>query len=403
MLYKYTAIDKSGAQQQGTIDTVNEDTAIAALQRNGFVITSIESASKKSLLKGGDITLFAHVSNKEMVILSRQIATLFEAQVSALRVFRLLGGEHTNTLVRTTFLKIADDIQAGSSISKALAKHPKLFSSFYCNMVLAGEETGHLDRTFMHLADHMDRSYAVTSKASHALVYPAFIIGVFIIVMVLMLTMVIPNLAQMIVDSGVEIPIYTRIVMGVSDLFVNYGLFLFIALAGAMVFLWRYSKTPSGRETIDTIKISIPAIGSLYQKLYLARMADNLGTMLSSGISMVQAMEITAAVVENVHYEKALLKARDDIKNGASISKAFSEYPYIPSIMVQMIRVGEETGELGNILDTLSKFYNREVENAVDTVLGLIEPAMIIMLAVGVGGLVASVLIPIYSITMSVT
>ena len=323
MLYKYTAIDKSGAQQQGTIETVNEDTAIAALQRNGFVITSIESASKKSLLSGGDITLFAHVSNKEMVILSRQIATLFEAQVSALRVFRLLGGEHTNTLVRTTFLKIADDIQAGSSISKALAKHPKLFSSFYCNMVLAGEETGHLDRTFMHLADHMDRSYAVTSKASHALVYPAFIIGVFIIVMVLMLTMVIPNLAQMIVDSGVEIPIYTRIVMGVSDVFVNYGLFLFIALAGAMVFLWRYTKTPSGRETLDTIKISIPAIGSLYQKLYLARMADNLGTMLSSGISMVQAMEITSAVVENVHYEKALLKARDDIKNGSSISKAF--------------------------------------------------------------------------------
>ena len=401
MLYKYTAIDKNGAEQQGTIETVNEDTAIAALQRNGFIITSIDLASKGSFLKG-DIVVFSHVSNKEIVILSRQIATLFEAQVSALRVFRLLGSEHTNPLVRETFLKISDDIQAGSSISKALAKHPKLFSSFYCNMVLAGEETGRLEKTFLHLAEYLDRSYTVSSKASHALVYPAFIVAVFITVMVLMLTLVIPILAQMIVDSGAEIPLYTRIVMGISNIFVNYGLLLFLGLAISMVFLWRYTKTPSGMANVDLLKISIPAVGTLYQKLYLARMADNLGTMLGSGIYMVEAMGITAAVVENVHYEKALLRARDDIKNGASISKAFSEYDQIPAIMVQMIRVGEETGELGSILETLAKFYNREVENAVDTLLGLIEPIMIIMLAGGVGTLVASVLIPIYSVTMSI-
>lgn len=402
MLYKYTALDKNGTEQQGTIETVNEDTAIAALQRNGFVITSIEPANKRSLLQGGEFTMFEHVSNKEMVILSRQIATLFNAQVSALRVFKLLGSEQSNALIRKTLLKVADDIQGGSSISKALAKHPKMFSSFYCNMVLAGEETGRLEQTFNHLADHLDRSYAVTSKASHALVYPGFIIVVFITVMVLMLTLVIPNLANMIKESGVELPIYTKVVMGLSDLFVNYGLFMFIALALGILFLWRYAKTPSGREYLDNLKLSIPAVGTLYQKLYLARLADNIGTMLSSGISMVQAMEISAAVVENVHYERALLKARDDIKNGASISKAFSEYERIPTIMVQMIRVGEETGELGNILDTLSKFYSREVENAVDTLLGLIEPIMIILLAGGVGTLVASVLIPIYSITMSI-
>ncbi len=402
MLFKYKAIDQSGTEQAGTIDTVNEDTAIAALQRNGLVITSIAPADKGSLLSM-NISFLEHVSNKEIVILSRQIATLFESQVSALRVFRLLGAEAENPVVKRVLNKVADDIQGGLSISKALSKHPQVFSSFYCNMVLAGEESGRLEYTFNHLADYLDRSYAITSKARHALVYPAFIIATFIVVMVLMLTMVIPNLTQMIADSGVPIPIYTQIVMWISDAFTQYGIFLFTALAILMALGWRYAKTNAGKAYFDKLKLDIPAVGNLYRKLYLARMADNLSTMLGSGIAMVQAIEITGAVVENVHYEQALNRARDDIKNGASISEAFGKYEEIPTIMVQMMRVGEETGELGNILQTLARFYSREVENAVDTLVGLIEPLMIIMLAGGVGTLVASVLIPIYSITMSIS
>lgn len=401
MLFKYKALDKTGAEQEGTIETVNEDTAIAALQRNGLVITNIEPADKKGFLQG-DIVVFEHVSTKDIVILSRQLATLFEAQVSALRVFRLLGAEAENPLIRKALGKVADDIQAGSSISKALSKHPKLFSSFYCNMVLAGEETGRLEQTFNHLADHIDRTYAVTSKAQHALIYPAFIVFTFITVMVLMLTFVIPKLTDMIKETATEIPIYTKIVMAVSDFFVQYGLLVFIFLAFVVIGAWRYSKTSQGRRYFDKVKLDIPAVGTLYQKLFLARLSDNLATMLESGIAMVQAIEITSAVVENVHYEDALLKARDDIKNGASISKAFAEHPEIPTIMVQMMRVGEETGELSSILKTLSKFYSREVENAVDTLVGLIEPIMIIMLAGGVGVLVASVIMPIYSVTMAI-
>jgi type IV pilus assembly protein PilC len=402
MLYKYTVINQSGAEQQGTIETTSEDTAITTLQRGGFVITKIEPAEKKGGLFG-NISYFEHVSNKDVVILSRQMATLFHAQVSALRIFRLLGTENSNPVIQRVLLEVADDIQGGLSISKSLAKHPQLFSSFYCNMVLAGEETGRLEQTFEHLATYLDRSYAVTSKAQHALVYPAFIIATFIGVMILMMTFVIPKLTEIITQSeGVELPFYTKIVMGISDLFVNYGLFIVAALVATVVVGWQYAKTPAGRRYFDQMKLEVPAIGSLYQKLYLARMADNLSTMLSSGIAMVQAIEITAAVVENVMYEEALLRARDEIKNGASISKALGSYDQIPAIMVQMVRVGEETGELGTILETLAKFYSREVDTQVDTVIGLIEPAMILMLAGGVGVLVASVLVPIYSITMSI-
>jgi len=401
MLFEYTGLDKNGAEQNGTIDTVSEDAAISTLQRNGLIITKIHPAGKGNLFSA-EITFLQHVTNKEIVILSRQMATLFEAQVSALRVFRLLGSEASNPLIKKTLLKVADDIQGGMNISKALAKHPNMFSSFYCNMVLAGEESGRLEHTFTHLADYLDRTYAVTSKAKHALVYPAFIIATFITVMALMLTFVIPNLTKMIIDSGVEIPIYTRIVIAISKLFTDYGLFMSIGLAGIIVLIWQYARTEGGRAQIDYLKLKVPGVGNLYKKLYLSRISENLSTMLSSGIAMVQAIDITSAVVENVQYEKALAQAKEDIKNGASISLAFGKHEEIPTIMTQMIRVGEETGELGNILQTLAKFYSREVETAVDTVVGMIEPLMIIMLAGGVGVLVASVLMPIYSVTMSI-
>jgi type IV pilus assembly protein PilC len=401
MKFIYTAIDKSGNEQNGSVDTTDKDSAISALQSNGYIITSIESAEKKGAL-GVDFVLFEHVSNKEIVILSRQIATLFQAQISALRVFKLLGSEHPNPLIQRSFLQIADDLQGGMALNSALAKHPKIFSSFYCNMVYAGEETGRLQETFEHLASYLDRSYAITSKAQHALVYPSFIIATFIGVMVLMLTLVIPQLVDIIEDSGVAIPFYTQIVITISDIFVHYGLILLIVIGFSVFGIWRYTHTSLGKEFIDHLRISLPLLGPLYQKLYLTRIADNISTMLTSGVSMVEAIEISASVVENVHYEKALLKMRDSIKNGASISKAFSEHEEIPIIMVQMMRVGEETGELGKILQTLAKFYEREVEQAVDTLVGMIEPIMIILLAGGVGILLTSVLMPIYSISTSI-
>ncbi len=401
MLFEYKVLDQSGNEREGTIDAVSEDVAISSLQRKGYIIVKIRDVEKKEFFSLGT-TVFEHVSNKEIVILSRQIATLFEAQVSALRVFRLLGTEAQNPLVNRILNQVADDLQGGSSISKALSKHPKIFSSFYVNMVLAGEETGRLDQTFKYLADYLDRTYTVTSKAQHALVYPAFVIATFIGVMVLMLTLVIPRLTGIIVDSAIELPIYTKIVIGLSDLFKNYGLVIFGLLAALVIGAWRYGETEAGRRYFDQLKVQTPIVGNLYRKLYLSRIADNLSTMLTSGIAMAQAIEITAAVVENVHYEDALLKARDDIKNGAAVSKAFAEHEQIPAIMVQMIRVGEETGELGNILKTLATFYQREVEQAVDTLVGLIEPLMIILLGGGVGTLIAAVLMPIYSITMSI-
>ncbi len=404
MEFKYEALDQNGKPASGVVNAVTRDAAIAVLQRKGMTITALSSGGDGGVLGSlSRISFFDGVSNRDLVLLSRQIATLFEAQVSALRVFRLLAEQGDKPFLRNVLTEISDDLQAGSAISKALEKHPKVFSDFYVNMVRSGEESGKLDETFLYLADYIDRSYELTSKARNALVYPAFIMVTFVAVMVLMLTVVIPKIGAIIADSGQKLPLITAIVLGFSNFLVDYGIFLLIALIIGGFFLFRYGQTPDGKNTFDRFKLGTPVIGSLYQKLFLARISDNMHVMLTSGISAVRSLEITAAVVDNSVYEGILKESLEAVKAGSSMSQTFAKYPHeIPAIMVQMLQIGEETGELGSILERLAKFYNREVNAAVDTLVSLIEPALIIMLALGVGFLLASVLLPIYNTAGSI-
>ncbi len=401
MLFAYHAIDQDGHEREGTIEAPSQDIAVSALQRRNLIISAIESADKVSPFSFA-LPFFNRISNKEIVILSRQVATLFEAQVSALRVFRLLASEVENKALATVLSSVGDDLQGGMPINKALARHPQVFSSFYVNMVRAGEESGKLSETFVYLADYLDRTYDVVTKAENALIYPVFVIAVFFGVMGLMLTLVIPKISAVLVDSGQAIPVYTAVVIGFSNFLVHYGFFILVALVGGGFYLWELSKTEAGRLVLDRMKLSVPYIGDLYTKLYLARIADNLSTMLLSGISVVEAIDITGSVVGNASYEAILTDVAADVKGGSSISDALDKHSQIPGIMVAMTRVGEETGELGKILTTLAKFYNREVTNAVDTLVGLIEPIMIVLLGVGVGTLLAAVLLPIYNLAGSI-
>ena len=401
MIFDYKVINDTGSQTKGTIDALNKEVAISSLQRRGFIILDIkEQGTNKGLFS--NIEFFDRVKQKDVVILSRQIATLFEAGVSALKVFRLLSAETENVSLQKVLTEVSDDLQGGSSISNSLAKHPKVFTSFYVNMVKAGEESGKLNQTFNYLADYLDRSYELASKTKNALIYPSFVIGTFFIVMILMLTLVIPKLSVIIQESGGEIPIYTKIVIAISDFLVNYGVFVLIFIALAFAYLyWQNGRNPD-KNIWDTLKLQIPYIKTIYEKLYLSRIADNLDTMLSSGIPIVRALEITSAVVENKVYEQVLTSATESVKGGALISEAFAKHKEMPNLMIQMTKIGEETGELGYILKNLAHFYKREVDSAVDTLVGLIEPVMIVALGVGVGLLLTSVLIPIYNIAGSI-
>ncbi len=400
MTFTYKAVTNTGEKKEGAIDAPTKDLAIAALQRRGFIVVSMKGEEDTSVFKRD---IFQHVALKDIVILSRQISTLFEAQISALKVFSLMAANAENPLLKRKLTAVTDDIQAGTAISGALAKHPDVFSDFYVNMVKAGEESGKLNQVFAYLADYLDRQYELNSKTKNALIYPAFVIGVFIIVMILMFVMVIPRLSAIIQSSGQNIPIYTKIVIGISNFFVSYGLFVAIFIVIAGLYIWRLSKTARGKEYLDNLRLSTPVIGKLYTKVYLARVSDNLSTMLSSGISIIRSIEITGKVVGSRVYESILTDALEGVKGGSSLSDSLAKHSaYIPAIMVQMVKVGEETGGLSSILKTLAAFYKREVDDAVDTLVGLIEPVMIVVLGLGVGTLLTSVLVPIYNIASSI-
>ncbi len=396
MNFKYIAITDKGEKREGAIDAANRELAIAGLQRRGLIVTSLKNDQESK--KWFEITLFEKVPMKEVVILSRQVSTLFEAQVSALKAFSLLAENTENKLLARKLNQIVSDLQAGSSIAGALGKQSDVFSDFYVNMVKAGEESGKLTQVFSYLADYLDRQYALTSKTKHALVYPAFVVGIFFIVMTLMFTVVIPKLSVIITESGQNIPFYTKVVMWISNFLVEYGIFLIIVLAVGIGYVMRLTRTKKGKALLDDLKLGTPILGNLYKKLYLARIADNMDTMLSAGIPIVRAIEITAGVVGNRRFQKIMFDAMEAVKTGKSFSQAMEIHPEVPKIMPQIIRVGEETGSMGSILKMLAKFYNREVDEAVDTLVGLIEPFMIVSLGLGVGLLLVSVLVPIYNI-----
>ena len=402
MLFKYKAIDDKGVNKEGDIDAPDRDIAISGLQRRGLVVISIkEEGENKSIFQ---FSFFERVKPKDVVILSRQIATLFEAQVSALKAFTMLSTNTENKLLGRKLTQIGDDLQAGVSISGSLAHHPDVFSDFYINMVKVGEETGKLNQTFLHLADYLDRQYSLTSKTKNALIYPAFVVVTFFVVMTLMFTVVIPKLSSIILDSGQPAPFFTQVVIFISDLFVHYGFFALIALVLLGIWVWRLSSTEKGKIYLDSLRLSTPAIGNLYKKLYLSRITDNLNTMLSSGVPIVRAIDITADVVGSRVYKEMLAEVADGVKSGLALSVAFEKHPeQIPGILVQMVQVGEETGSLGTILKTLTDFYAREVDGAVDTLVGLIEPVMIVVLGLGVGILLVSVLMPIYNMAGSIS
>lgn len=400
MLFNYIVLTPEGSQSKGQIDALSADAAISSLQRRGFVVVSVNADQQKNFLQK-KFSVFDRVPMKDVVIMSRQIAALFEAQVSAIKAFTLLAENAENKVLSFALSSIAQDIQGGITISGAMEKHGNVFSQFYISMVHAGEESGKLTDSFRYLADYLEREYELTSKTKNALIYPAFVIITFITVMVLMLTMIIPRLSVILIETGQQLPIYTRAVIALSDFFVQYGVFILIIAVAIGLYIGRSLGTVKGKRRIDGWKISLPVVGNLYKKVYLSRIADNMDTMLSSSIPVLRALEITGNVVDNQLYKDIMQQAVNDVKAGISISSSFEKHEIIPAIMVQMVRVGEETGSLGSILKTLARFYKREVDGAVDTLIGLIEPIMIVGLGVGVGFLLTSILVPIYNIASS--
>ncbi len=403
-VYNYQARTPAGEAKEGTIEAPNLELAVTALQRRSLIIISLSPAGDDKQWYQKDIFSFGggKVKLKDIVILSRQMATLFEARVPVVGSLKVLAAETTRPKLKETLLVVSQDIQGGLSIAQSLSRHPDVFSTFYVNMVRSGEESGKLEEIFSYLADYLERNYELISKAKGALIYPAFVFGIFIIVMSLMFVLVIPQITQILIESGVEIPLYTRIIMNMSNFMRSFGIFILMLFAVAGVGLWRYSKTEKGGFAIASFFIDMPLVGPILQKFYVARFTDNFETLISGGVTVLRSLELSGEVVGNPVYKKIVEEAGEAVKGGAQISEAFARHRDMPALVVQMIKIGEETGKLDFMLKTMARFYRKEVENTVDSMVGLIEPIMIILLGLGVGILVVSVLMPIYNLSSAI-
>ncbi len=408
MKYNFTAKNLEDKIIRGIVNANSENEATKMLQDKELEIISLATEQKTGLDLNIDkyfnfSEIFESVSMKDIVNVSKQISALLDAGVSIIKALQLISEDVKSTYLKKVFGIIVQDVKAGKSISQAFGKHKNVFSDFYVNLVKTGEESGKMAQTFLYLSEYEDRNYALIVKVRNAMIYPAFVIATFLIVMIVVFTFVIPKLAEILKESDVELPLLTRIVMSISDFLINYGVYFLIFFLGTGTYLFfTYRNTEVWAKFFDTIKVKTPLIKNVFKMLFVTRIADNIQTLLTSGVSLTKALQITADVVGNIYYKEILQQSLSDIKAGLPISTSFAKNPdLIPSTLTQMLKIGEETGEIGKLMGNIAKFYQRELNNTIDTLVGLIEPIMIVLLGLGVGILLVAVLMPIYNLAGS--
>ena len=383
---------------EGTIDAPTEEQAVTSLHLKELIVLSVRPV-EKSFFKGDLLLLFNRPSKKDLIVFTRQLATLIEADVPLLESLSILSQQIEKESLKKIIVMVMGNIEGGASLSVALSEHEREFDRFFVSMIRVGEVAGKLQETLAYLADYLERSSSLASKIRGALFYPVFVLSSLVIVVVVMMTTVIPQLLTIIKDSGVtDLPLPTRILVGVTNFFNSYILFLIIAIITIIVGLYYYCRTQSGRVFWDRLKIRIPKFGKIVRDLYLARIAETLSTLIHAGVPILEGVEITADVVGNDVYKSILIEAKKSVQNGGTLSSIMSQYKEFPYLVSSMIATGERTGRTDFMLQHVLKFYKTEAENDIQLISQLIEPLLILLLGLGVGTLVAAVLLPIYGL-----
>ncbi len=404
MLFSYVARNKNGEIESGETEAATRLAAIEIVQARGLTILNLNEATSKTAFLSMNLKIFQRVKNKELVGFSRQLSTLVSAQVPLLASLQSLAKQEENKYFQEIIFELANDVESGTPFSRALGRHPKIFSDFFINMTRSGEASGNLEKSLLFLADYLEKQYYLMSRVRGALMYPAFILSTFILIAVLMLILVIPKLTNFLVESGQGLPFMTKIIIGASDFMRGWWWLLVILLAGGGGYLYYSIKTfPAARRSWDIFKLKLPIFGKkIFQKIYVARIAENLSTLIQGGLSILQALQITSEVIGNSVFQDIVIAAKDEVRAGKTLSDSFIKHKEIPTLMSQMIATGEQTGSVDVILKKLSQFYSKEIDSTVDTLAQLIEPILIVLIGLGVAILVAAILMPIYNIASGI-
>ncbi len=399
MRFNYQARTTEGEIQAGTVEAGSYEAAVKTLQRHDLAVVFLEPISGVPIY-ARSLKFLRRVKTKDVVMFYRQLSILFEADIPPLDALEALVKQVKNPYFKDILFEVETDVRGGEALSNAMSKHKKVFSPFYINVIRSGEATGRLDEVLKYLADHAEQEFVIVSKIRGAFVYPGFILSAFLIVTVLMLIYVVPQLTAVLIEAGGELPLTTKILIGASSFLRSWAWLLALILVGLFSGFLRSIKTPKGREIWDKFKLKIPVFGKLLQKMYLSRFSENLGTLLKGGLPILEALQISGQVVGNTIFFKLIMEARDEVKTGGNMSSAFEKDPKnIPPVVVQMVKIGEQTAKIDAMLERLALFYKGEVDRTVNNLTQLIEPFLILLLGGGVAFLVASILMPIYNIT----
>ncbi|MDP3901030.1 MAG: type II secretion system F family protein [bacterium] len=399
MKFQYQARSQDGSVQEGTIEASSKENALNLLRRKAVYVTYLQESGKGPFWTR-QLEFFQHIKLKDVVMFTRQLAIMFTSSVSLVESLRAIGRQTSNKQFAEIIVKLAESVEGGSQLSGALEEYPDVFSPFYVNMIKSGEASGELSEILERLADHLEREYNLTSKVKGAMIYPAFVVVMAVIVLALMTFFVMPNISRVIQETGQELPLITRIILGASDAFRSWAWVPALFLIGAGIALFQYRKTSKGKAMFDRWLLSVPLVSSFLRMVYLSRFAESLSTLVAAGVPIAESLRISSEVVGNEQYKEIIMAARDGVQRGDRMSSVLSLHPKdIPAIFAQMLEAGEQSGSVDKTLSNVSRFYEQEIQRGVDTFLSLLEPVLIVGLGVFVGIVMAAVLIPLYQIS----
>lgn len=397
-VFRYKAIKEDNKSIKGLVESKSEESAVELLKEKGYKIVYLKEKTK---IDFKNLTFLNRIKPKDVVIFSRQFSVLISASVALVDALKILVDQTENLKFKSIVAEMADEVDAGTRLSDALGKRPKIFTEFFVNVVRSGETSGKLDEVLNYLADELEKDYDMSSKIKGAMIYPVFVLCGLGGVGVIMMVFVVPKLTAVLEETGAELPMATKILIAVSDFLKNEWWLLIIIIIGLVVGGKMATRTEIGKRIIDTIKLKLPIFGHLFNLIYLVRFTRSMNTLIIGGVNISRGLEITADVVNNDIYQNLIRETKTEVEDGNSISTVFEEYEMIPKMVPQMMTIGEKTGKLDVILSKLTDFYTREINNIVANLMTLMEPIIMVIMGVAVGLMVAAIILPMYNMSSS--
>jgi type IV pilus assembly protein PilC len=394
MLFNYKAVSPEGRSIAGIVEADNEVFAAEMLAEKRYTVLSLKQKSGFDIEKA--LNIFSKVKTKDLAVFSRQFSVMISASVTIVQALRIFAEQTNHPRLKIIISEIAEEVDGGSRFSDALEKRPDIFSKFFINVIRSGESSGKLDEVLNYLAEEMEKDYDMVSKIKNAMTYPAFIVTGMSVVGVFMMIFVVPKLTDMITQSGGELPFATKVLMGTSAFLKGYWWLLLAAIIGAVFGLRMALKTPQGKYLFDFILLKLPIFGTLFQRIYLVRFTRSMQTLVTGGITITNSLRVAADVVGNEVYARLIRETIREIEDGNSISTVFSVSPVIPKMVSQMLTIGEKTGKIDLVLEKITSFYTREINNITANLMTLMEPIIMVVMGIGVGFMVAAIIMPMY-------